>query len=332
MTEQANLAGWHLSAPRTSRFSQDETAMLNLSPFFLTPPGPLGRLPPLAPLPEYGDLSWIFNLLRNSPLAFAARGETVFIHKALFRDDKVPGPLLSAFGISAACASLNDRNKAILFQAVDGQVNGLLASSSFVNTNSTSNTRLLEDLARMQALVLYQIIRLFYGGVEQRAVSEQQAFAVRAQALRLLQSFDADAHIESGSSDASPSPQTWEGWILAESIRRTVFVAFKLYTLYAAFRYGYCVETTALAMLPVSTRPMRAWYSREVYDDWQASSPGTAGSGDTTTMGIFASSMAMRPMTGPLDLDNFERAICQSAGEVPFLRPENVPGSGRLIK
>ncbi|KAK0610804.1 hypothetical protein B0T14DRAFT_411118, partial [Immersiella caudata] len=217
--------------------------------------GLLGRLPPISPIPGYGHLSWIFSLLRNTPLAFAGRGQTVFIHKALFPDGKVPGPLLAAFGISAGCASMNENNRAILFQAVDAQVNGLLAVHSPTLTH--------RNLARLQAMVLYQIIRLFHGGVEQRIVSERQAYAVRAQALRLLRSVDSHAGTKSDAADDEMEPQTWEKWVLAESIRRTVFMAFKLYTVYSAFRYGHCVESEALAMLPLSTRSTRAWYSRE---------------------------------------------------------------------
>jgi len=273
-----------------------------------TPPKPLGslgRLQPVSHLPGYAHLTWIFDLLCNSPLTFAARGETVFIHKALFQDGKVPGPLLAAFGICTGCASLNDRNRDILFQALDTQMNALLLAHPTVSTVDTSGGAwLLEDLARFQAIVLYQIIRLFYGGVEQRVISEQQAYVVRAQALRLLRSVDVADVVE----PEMHASHTWEKWILAESIRRTVFVAFKLYTVYTAFRYGHCTEMAALRMLPVSTWPAGAWYSREFYNEWEES---RASEGDgTTTVGAFISGL---DIVERADLETFERVISSAA-------------------
>lgn len=59
--------------------------------------------------------------------------------------------------------------------------------------------------------------------------------------------------------------QTWEEWILSESVRRTVFVAFKMYTIHMAFKYGLCAEAKALEILPVSRGLGMAWESREFY-------------------------------------------------------------------
>jgi len=281
--------------------------------------GSLGRLQPLSPLPGYAELAWIYDLLRDSPSTFAAHGETVFIHKALFQGGRVPSPLLTAFGISAGCTSLNESNRDILFQALDTQMNHLLFTTP---TGGTASTSALDNLARFQAIVLYQIIRLFYGDVNQRVAAERQAYAVRAQALRLLQSIDStlsDTDMADSDTPGSTSVETimqtgsaqsWEKWILSESIRRTVFVAFKLYTVYTAFRYGRCVETEALAMLPVSTRPARAWYSREFYDDWRHSR--LVAREDTTTVGAFAFTTGMG-MFGSAELEVFEQFVLSAA-------------------
>ncbi|KAK4139559.1 uncharacterized protein C8A04DRAFT_15755 [Dichotomopilus funicola] len=309
--DHSEAGGARRAVVRSKTFSRKRTAPCNILPPRSL--GNLGRLQPVSNLPGYDHMSWVFDLLRESPLTFADRGETVFIHKALFQGGRLPGPLLTAFGISAGCASLNDHNRHILFQALDAQTNDLLLATPRA---STANRWLLDDLARFQALVLYQIIRLFYGGVEQREVSERQAYAVRAQGLRLLRSADNTItdveELEAQETQtAAVTEQTWEKWILAESIRRTVFIAFKLYTLYTAFRYGQCVETVALDMLPVSTRPARAWYSREFYDDREESPERAAGPGDdTTTASAFISSLGM---IGRADLETFERIVLSAA-------------------
>jgi hypothetical protein len=43
--------------------------------------GYLGTLPPVTGTPDNG---WIYDLLRDAPLVFAAQGESVFIHKSLY--------------------------------------------------------------------------------------------------------------------------------------------------------------------------------------------------------------------------------------------------------
>lgn len=199
------------------------------------------------------SLPWVRELLRQSPLAFAAQGECVFIHKALTQRE-TPRPLLTAFAICAACASLNSENRDIFFQALD------LHAAELMNSDNTNS--LVHDLARLQAAVLYQVIRLFHGNLEHQETARQQEFVIRAWALRLLHRANVMEEV---------STQTWEEWILAESVRRTVFVAFKMYSIYMAFRFGLCAESKALEMLPVSRCSGRAWGSKDFYESQRSS-------------------------------------------------------------
>jgi len=207
-------------------------------------------------LGDLGDLSpikgctpswaWVFEQIKDFPIAFARQAETVFIHGALY-GDSFPKPLRAAFGICAACVSINDRNRSVLFQALDAEIKELLSSSP--------TSTLLEDLSRLQAAVLYQIIRIFYGVIEERIVAERQEFLIRSYGLTLL--LRAESELQTGE-------RTWETWLLAESIRRTVLISFKLYTVYSNYTYGTCAEAAAIRMLPVSTQP-GLWNSRGAY-------------------------------------------------------------------
>ncbi|KAH8904770.1 hypothetical protein BR93DRAFT_952629 [Coniochaeta sp. PMI_546] len=192
------------------------------------------------------DLGWVFDQIRDCPLSFANRAETIFIHKELF-SSAMPLPLRTAFGICAGVTYMNDRSRPVLFKVISAEISDLLVP--------TPTSTLLEDLARLQAAVLYQIIRFYHGDLEQRIIAEQQEYLVRSFGLKLLHRAD----IELPQRQTQPS---WEDWILAESIRRSVIVSFKLYTLYWTFRDGACRETTAISMLPVSTNPS-SWTSRE---------------------------------------------------------------------
>ncbi|EFY88672.1 hypothetical protein MAC_05290 [Metarhizium acridum CQMa 102] len=213
----------------------------------LTPSSPrwIGRLGTLPPIASSTSLNWVFNQIRGCPQNFAQRAETIFIHKGLYTGNKLPQPLRAAFGICAGTLSVNQVSHQTLFRVLDSEVDALLSSSL---TGS-----LQEELHKLQAVVLYQIIRLFYGQIGERMLAERQEYLVRSYALKLLQL--SNAELRSG-------PRTWAAWIVAESIRRTVYIAFKLYTLYAMSRYGQCSEIQAMCMLPISTNS-RLWYSSE---------------------------------------------------------------------
>ncbi|KAK9439202.1 Zn(2)-C6 fungal-type DNA-binding domain protein [Metarhizium brunneum] len=204
--------------------------------------GHLGTLPPIAASKSW---NWVLNQIRSCPQNFAERAETIFIHKGLYTDNKPPPPLRAAFGICAGALSANQVSHQTLFRVLDSEVVALIRSSLAGS--------LQEELHKLQAVVLYQIIRLFYGRVGERVLAERQEYFVRSYALKLLHL--SDTELRSG-------PRTWAAWILAESIRRTVYIAFKLYTSYAMSRYGQCSEMQAMNMLPISTNS-RLWYSSE---------------------------------------------------------------------
>ena len=248
--------------------------------------GPLGELRPVTGIKNE---NWVFEQIRGLPLAFAIQSETVFIHKALY-GNSFPQPLLAAFGICAGCISMNERNRSILFQAVDAEISKLL-------TPALTST-LLEHLVHLQAAVLYQIIRLFYGSLEQRRAAEEQEFLVRSYGLKLL---------HRANDELQNAQRTWETWLFAESIRRTVFIAFKVYTIYSAFKYGACSDYAAMKILPVTTK-LGSWSSREVYLQYPDQD-------ETTTYGNFVS-VGSAAMQGETEL--FETLMSRGCQNQPI--------------
>ncbi|VUC31533.1 unnamed protein product [Clonostachys rosea] len=219
-------------------------------PELLGVPSIIGHLGELEPVFGLGNDAWIFEEMKACPTTYAHETQTFFIHKDLNQGSLAPGPLRAAWGICAGCITLNSRNRKFLFQAVDAELAKLLVP----NPLST----LFEDLVRLQACVLYQMIRLIYGGMEQRRAAEEQEFVVRSLGLKLLRRLDA-GH-ETAQND-------WETWLLNESIRRTVVAAFKLYTLYWSFKYGACTEVNAIAQLPISTKT-GVWSAPETFSQY----------------------------------------------------------------
>ena len=242
-----NQALYYGPLGRHCPFQSDPSSALTVDELqHLDIPNCLGQLGEPPPISSPADYTWVLDQIRGYPLAFAEQGQTAFIHKSLYHGS-FPRPLRAAFGICAGSMSISERNRSVLFHALDAEVTELL--------KAPSTGTLLEDLVRLQAAVLYQIIRLFHGGLEQRIVAEQQEFPLRSFGLTLLQRAEVELR---------NVRRIWEIWIFAESIRRTVLIAFKVYTMYAIFKHGKCAEGAAMQLLPVSVKP-GSWFSRDAY-------------------------------------------------------------------
>lgn len=227
------------------------------------------------------DVHWVFEEIRSCPRAFASQSGTMFIHKGLFSAVTSP-PLRTAFAMCSAVTSAREGLQEMMFKIMDTEISEWLVL--------TPTSTLLEDLAKLQAAVLYQIIRFFHGGLEERVTAERQEYLIRSYGLRLLQRMNTEL------SSLRPS---WEVWVLMESIRRTVVVAFKLYTLYGTFRSGICTETRAIKMLPMSTM-IGSWSSREIYLQYSDLD-------QLTTYEDFRTVLIAKPAIR--ELDSFERLV-----------------------
>ncbi|KKY38900.1 putative c6 zinc finger domain-containing protein [Diaporthe ampelina] len=225
---------------------------------------------------------WVIGELRRCPRDLAARGETLFIHKHLYRD-AMPRAIRAALGTSAAFCMLEQDKRQLLYRALDAEVLDLLRDPPLMDTDegrgqdriggasasSSGNIRsgltLLDELARLQALTLYQMIRVFGGGLEHRLVAEQQRGLVTTWALQLLRRSRAELGGDGRlAPDMDGDMYSWHSWIVAESIRRTVMIVYMFYGMYSLATAGFCVEKPTLAKLPVSAAAA-SWHSEAAY-------------------------------------------------------------------
>lgn len=220
---------------------------------------------------------WVIGELKRCPRDLATRGETLFLHKNLYRD-AMPRAIRAALGTSAAFCMLEEDRRQLLFRALDAEVmeltrppppmdadEGLGHGCSSVISTSSSGLTLIEELARLQAFTLYQMMRMYGGGLEQRIVVEQQRGLLMTWALQLLRRSRAElGGDENRASDAGGHMDCWHTWILAESIRRTVMVVYMFYGMYSLATEGFCSELPTLAKLPVSAAPA-LWHSEAAY-------------------------------------------------------------------
>lgn len=154
----------------------------------------------------------------------------------------------------------------------------------------------------MQAIVLYQIIRIYHGDLEQRILAEQQESSVVALGLQLLHRADIELREEQA---------TWENWILAESIRRTVMVAFMLYAIYSIFKHGICAAYPTVSILPVSTTS-GVWESPRT--DMQH-----RGLGQTTKYLEYTNDWVAMPQAHPEPFEKMLLVACKGIDQVEAL-------------
>jgi hypothetical protein len=104
-------------------------------------------------------------------------------------------------------------------------------------------TSLKELLASVQALMLFHIIQLFDGDIRQRSIAERNIDKLRTWTTRLQAQAEDMGHAAS-----------WQEWIFAESIRRTVIFSALIDSLYSSLKHGYCTNVKVLSMLPFTSR------------------------------------------------------------------------------
>lgn len=155
--------------------------------------GPLGELRPLSGTTR--SWFWVIEQLKSIPRHFVQHRETIFMHRQLYHNS-LPETMRVALAVSAT-SILKDVDRPALFQALETSALQLLKPHS--------SESLLEELSRLHALTLYQIIRLFHGDLQQRITAELQESVIANRSLQLLQR----ANKQSQGHD-------WYDWVLSK--------------------------------------------------------------------------------------------------------------------
>lgn len=170
------------------------------------------------------------------PKTFSESGQTMFIHRLLFQE-RSPPALQDALSACALYCLKNTENQLLIFRNLEHRRQQLIANTDPL---LASKMNLLEAL---QALILYQIIRLFDGDIRLRAQAEadEPVLIMWAAQLRLRthqvqpsSPAPAEARLLPGSTF-----RDWQRWLIEESSRRTVITAFMLKGVYEFLKLGY---------------------------------------------------------------------------------------------
>lgn len=173
---------------------------------------------------------------KTYPGMFYRRGQTPFIHRHMY-DEHTPTVIYDALSSCALYCGKNKDNETLVFGDISRKVRQLKGAmqQSFLSP--------IDHLASVQALLLYQIIRLLDGDVRQRADAESDEAVLMSWNEQLqgrIQPPSLSTELESSSNlQGTMTTSSWQNWIISESVRRTVLTCYMLQGVYSFLKLGY---------------------------------------------------------------------------------------------
>ncbi|OHW95914.1 C6 zinc finger domain-containing protein [Colletotrichum incanum] len=208
----------------------------SLSLSSLTPrPEPM-LVPPQGTAPEglleemiASRIQYTLDEIKKVPTSTVLENQAPWSHPYLYRAH-MPKEMQDAQACCALYIAKNSTNAPFVLRTIQARAHELLSSPIPKDR--------LNILARLQAALLYQIIRLFDGDISMRASAQQTLPALESTMLS-LRPFVRWEHGQPEIGPAEdhstcPTKETWHEWIFQESARRSIFftcfllVAYKL--------------------------------------------------------------------------------------------------------
>ncbi|KAJ4362172.1 hypothetical protein N0V95_001520 [Ascochyta clinopodiicola] len=198
-----------------------------------------------------GQVQYVLRALRACVSSMAYTGSALFLHQKLWQRYQ-PESYQDCVALSALYLCKTSGNASLIVNSINGKVAKLRAASS--------NWGILEHLAAVQTLIIYQIIRLFDPSLNGQVQAQKQNILLEVWTARLWKrSF----------TEPTLFANCYETWVFDESLRRTIMMsvfvrcAWSLYT-----RDGLADQVPVLSQIPF-TRNLRAW--KTDLDDWNSS-------------------------------------------------------------
>lgn len=200
--------------------------------------------------------------IKSYPKQFVAHGSTPFIHRMLY-SNFLPPVIQDILGVCALYTQKQECNQQLVYRILSQKASALIES---YNPEKLSP---MEHLASVQALILYQVIRLFDGDIRQRADAERTdpILHVWTEQLKLrmevVSRFSDDHH---ALQIMNFTREVWRNWIFAESIRRTVIISFSIQSMYCFLKNGW--DAYHHDILPLTFYGQRALWDATSAQHW----------------------------------------------------------------
>ena len=194
---------------------------------------------------ERSRIKFVIHQLKTYPTLLVKHGKTPFIHS------QASYPLISpqlqdAISASALYLSKNEQNEAIVWDVISAKVAALMEVQA--------SRSLAEHLTCLQALVIYQIIRLFDGDIRARAEAEKSED-------RLVDWTDRLSLRIGASTPLGPVLSTsWENWVFVEAVSRTIIISRMVQAMCMVVKQGYCTMVEAVTEMSF-TRQKALWHA-----------------------------------------------------------------------
>lgn len=181
-------------------------------------------------------------------------GSNPFIHSHLYRT-RFPSCVQVAYTTLSAYINRTETNSEIILRIIESQANELVGNTDISVNDVLEPLDPLEQLARVHALMVYQIICLFDGDIRSRHLAEGRAHILDRWVTQMVECASNSLYLLSLTLDPLDLVETtslvnppsltggtehlWHTWILAESIRRTWLTATGLQALYLTLQQGW---------------------------------------------------------------------------------------------
>ncbi|KAJ5796987.1 uncharacterized protein N7518_005527 [Penicillium psychrosexuale] len=170
--------------------------------------------------------------LKAFPNAFVSEGKTAFIHQGLY-ESYIPQPIQDILGVCALYGGKTVANQGLVYRIITQLADRLMVDYA--------HSSAVDQLASVQAMALLQIIRLFDGDIRQRADAERTEPHF-VELIRQLQHRSQQLEGTEGNTTcpiSSEATESWQSWLFAESLRRTIIVGYTLQGLYCFLKNGW---------------------------------------------------------------------------------------------
>ncbi|OCK76322.1 hypothetical protein K432DRAFT_270056, partial [Lepidopterella palustris CBS 459.81] len=174
------------------------------------------------------EMTFAVRHFKTYPDKWLKEGKAPFINPRLYATH-MPRALQDAYAACAVYSTKTEANATVAFAVIEAKANELLRSP-----NQASWTP-LDLLAALQALLIFQFIRLFDGDIRQRALAEQAEPILEAWTEQLR------AQTQTEQAMTTATAASWRAWLFAESVRRTIIMSLMLRGIYSLVKLGYCM-------------------------------------------------------------------------------------------
>jgi hypothetical protein len=186
-------------------------------------------------------------------------GSNPFIHQRLYKT-RFPRCIQDAYLALSCYLKQTTSNEQVVTQIIEDRATQLLQDYAVPTSESrqehdgrvANSLDILEQIARVQALLIYQYLGLYDGDIRMRYLAESLIPELYSWVQELFDQYSKTACLGSTLTSSAardqtfsvslhaPSPDNiaWYDWILAETIRRTVIVACGVQALYIVLQQG----------------------------------------------------------------------------------------------